>query len=118
MEWQAFLSERPIGVIATVSKSGLPHAVPVEVYVDDGRVYCWCHATSLKARNVAATGVAALTAYKSHTRVLVRGPARLLLEDDPRFAAVTRGFLDKYNREETYGNDCLIEITPEKIVAG
>ncbi len=118
MDWQAFLYERPIGVIATVSETGLPHAVPVEVYVADGKVYCWCRRTSLKARNVAATGVAALTAYKGHTRTLVRGPARLLDKDDAGYLSITRGFLDKYQREETYGNDCLIEIMPEKVVAG
>jgi hypothetical protein len=118
MEWRAFLLERPIGVIATISPDGLPHAVPVEVFVWEDKVYCWSQATSVKARNVAHSGVAALTAYKSHARVIVRGPARLLGPDDPDYSQITRGFLDKYHREETYGNDCLIEITPAKIVAG
>ena len=118
MNWQGFLHERPIAVIATVGRDGLPHAVPVEVVVADGKVYCWCERDSVKARNVAANPVAAMTAYKGHTRVLVRGPARIFGGDDPSYVAISRQFLDKYEREESYGNDALIEITPAKVVAG
>lgn len=116
MTWQEFLTERPIAVIATVSADGMPHAVPVEVFVHENRVYCWGHRTSLKARNVAETSVAALTAYKGHTRAIVRGPARLLAADDPLYDVATEGILAKYQREETYGNDCVIQITPTKVV--
>jgi nitroimidazol reductase NimA-like FMN-containing flavoprotein (pyridoxamine 5'-phosphate oxidase superfamily) len=114
-DWQAFLAERPIGVIATVSADGTPHAVPVEVVVSDGLVYCWCKARSLKARNAARAGRAALVAYKGNSFALVRGSARVLHEGDARYEPVARAFLTKYRREETYGNDTLIEITPERI---
>jgi len=83
--------------------------------VSDGRVYSWCHATSVKARNAARAGRAGLVAYKGMAFVLVRGRARLLTADDDAYARITRMFLDKYEREETYGNDALIEITPERI---
>lgn len=116
MEWQALLNERPIGVIATVSADGTPHAVPVEVVVDGGKVYCWCRATSRKARNAARTGRAALVAYRSHSHVLVRGAARVLGADDRAYERITKAFLAKYDRTETYGNDALIEITPERVV--
>ena len=115
--WDAFLAERPIAVIATVSPNGMPHAVPVEVLVRDGRVYVWCRATSRKARNAAREGRAALTAYRSHHGVLVRGPARLVAVGESNYAEVTRGFLDKYEREETYGNDTLIEISPARVTS-
>jgi hypothetical protein len=34
---------------------------------------------------------------------------------DPAYEAIARGFLDKYEREETFGNDTLIEVTPERV---
>lgn len=117
-DWQAFLAERPIGVIATVSPDETPHAVPVEVVVDGDHVYCWCKATSLKARNAARAGRAALVAYKGNAFVLVRGRARLLHDGDERYEPVTRAFLTKYRREETYGNDTLIEIASERVSTG
>ena len=82
-DWQSFLAGRPVAVLATVSQDGTPHAVPVEVIVDEGRVYVWCRSSSVKARNVARSGRAALTAYQGGYRfVLVRGPARLMTQTD------------------------------------
>jgi PPOX class probable F420-dependent enzyme len=115
--WESFLHERPIGVIATVSPDGTPHATPVEVFVDGGKVYCWCQATSHKARNVARTGRAALVGYKGHAFALVRGGARLVRADDPAYRAIADGFLRKYERDEEYGNDTLIEITPQHVAS-
>lgn len=113
--WEEFLAERPLGVIATVGDDGWPHATPVEVLVRDGAVYAWTKRGSVKARNVAREGRAAMVAYKGHAGVLVRGPARLLDASHERFPAITGAFLAKYEREETYGNDTLIEITPERV---
>lgn len=115
--WDEFLNERPIAVLATVSADGMPHAVPVEVLVRDGRVWCWCQASSHKAHNVAREGRAALVAYKSHDGVLVRGLARLTPAGADGYEEIARGFLGKYKREERYGNDVLIEITPERVTA-
>lgn len=117
MDWEAFLTDRPLGVIATVGPDGTPHAVPVEVFVRDGKVYAWCEGWSVKVRNARRTGRAALVAYKGRAGTLVRGPARLLTGADPAYESITREFLRKYEREETYGNDTLIEITPERVSA-
>ena len=114
MTWDEFLAARPVGVVATIGPDGAPHAVPVEVVVRDGRVYVWCRATSVKARNAARTGRAAVTAYKGNSMVLVRGAARLVQDGDDGYAEITQAFLDKYDRTETYGNDALIEISPER----
>lgn len=115
--WEEFLAERPIGVLATVSPDGMPHAVPVEVLVRNGKVYSWCQAASRKARNAAREGRASLVAYKSHHGVLVRGPVRLISDGDDAYEEIARGFLDKYRREERYGNDTMIEISPERVTA-
>lgn len=111
----AFLAERPLGVLATAGPDGTPHAVPVEVVVRDGKAYAWCHATSVKARNAARAGRAALVAYKGQRGVLVRGPVRLIRAGEPGYDEVARAFLAKYDRAETYGNDLLIEIAPERV---
>jgi hypothetical protein len=115
VEALAFIADRPLGVLATVGRDGTPHAVPIEVLVREGKVYSWCEGTSMKARNAKRTGKAAIMAYKGVAGALVRGPARLLTAADPAYDAIARGFLDKYEREETFGNDTLIEVTPERV---
>ena len=117
MDWQTFMAERPLGVLATLGEDGTPHAVPVEVVVHDGKVYAWSQGTSMKVRNVARTGRAAMVAYKGHDFALVRGPARLLRSVDDDYEQITRAFLTKYNREESYGNDVLVEVSPELVSA-
>jgi len=114
VEWDAFLSERPLAVLATVGADGTPHAVPVEVVVRDGKVYAWAESDSVKVRNVARSGRAAMLGYKGNGGALVRGRARLLTADDGSYGPITRTFLEKYDREESYGNDTLVEITPER----
>lgn len=113
--WAAFLAERPIAVLATVGPDGSPHAVPVEVLVRDGLVYVWCESWSVKGRNAGRRPVAALTAYKGHAGVLVRGPVRVIAPGEPGYDEVTRGFLDKYRRTESYGNDLVLEISPARV---
>ena len=89
--------------------------MPVEVVIDGGRVYVWCHATSVKARNAAREGKAALVAYKGQAFALVRGSARVLRADHPDYERITAAFLAKYERTEAYGNDALIEISPARV---
>ncbi|HEV2685057.1 MAG TPA: pyridoxamine 5'-phosphate oxidase family protein [Actinomycetota bacterium] len=117
MTWQEFLNERPIAVIATPRADGTPHAVPVEVLVRDGKVYVWSQATSQKARNAARARRAGLVGYKGHSFVSIRGPVNIISIGVPIYDEITRGFLDKYEREESYGNDTLIEITPEHVAS-
>ena len=116
--WSAFLAERPLAVVSTVSSDGMPHAVPVEIVIHEGHAYVWCHRSSVKARNVIREGRAAIVAYKGHAFVLIRGKARMLEPDDPSYTAITQMFLDKYERTEAFGNDALIQITPDRIVKG
>jgi predicted pyridoxine 5'-phosphate oxidase superfamily flavin-nucleotide-binding protein len=112
--WQEFLAERPIAVIATAGSDGTPHAVPVEVLVRDATVWVWCESVSVKARNAAREGRAALVAYKGSDGVLVRGPVRILHDGDDGYAEIVKGFLEKYPREP-HPNDTLIGITPTRV---
>ena len=102
-------------MIATPRADGTPHVVPVEVLVRNDKVYVWSQATSQKVRNAARAGRAGLVGYKGHAFASVRGPVNLISIGAPGYDEITRGFLDKYEREETYGNDTLLEITPEHI---
>lgn len=111
------MAERPLGVLATVGRDGTPHAVPVEVVVYGGKVYAWCESDSAKVANVKRTGKAAMLAYKGVGAALVRGPARVLTVDNASYRDITDAFLTKYNREETFGNDVLVEITPERVTS-
>ena len=111
------MAERPLGVLATVGRDGTPHAVPVEVLVADGKVYAWAESDSVKVSNVRRNGKAAMLAYKGRGAALVRGPARLLTADDPSYGSITARFLAKYNREENFGNDVLVEIAPQRVTS-
>jgi hypothetical protein len=91
--------------------------VPVEVLVRDDKVYVWSQHTSQKARNATRAGRAGLVGYKGHSFVSVRGPVRIISLGENGYDEITNGFLKKYEREETYGNDTLIEITPEHIAS-
>jgi len=87
------------------------------VVVRDNKVYVWAQATSQKARNAVRARRAALVGYKGHAFVSIRGPVNIISLGEPGYDEITRVFLDKYEREETYGNDTLIEITPEHIAS-
>lgn len=113
--WRRWLSERPLGVIATVGPDGDAHAVPVEVVVDGDAVYVWAHRTSRKAQNAQRTGRASLVSYKGQSGVLVRGASEILDASHPDYRRITERFLSKYQRGETYGNDTLIKIAAERV---
>ncbi len=114
-DWQAFLSERPIAVFATVGPDGGPHVTPCEVVVHDGTPYIWIDSNSVKARNALRRMRGALMAYKGQLGVLVRGPLRFVRPGDAEYDALTRAFLDKYKREETFGNDLVIAVEPHRV---
>jgi hypothetical protein len=48
---------------------------------------------------------------------MVRGPVRIISKGDDGYDGIARAFLDKYEREESYGNDTLIELTPEHVAS-
>jgi hypothetical protein len=113
--WEAFVAERPLAILATVGPDGAPHATPVEVIVREGKTYNWVHSNSAKGRNAARGGIGALLAYKGQRGILLRGPIRVIRQGEPGYDEISKAFLDKYQREETYGNDLLVEIAPERV---
>ena len=55
------IERRSVGTLATVSPLGRPHAATVLYQCADDALFVSTHSDSRKARNVAATGVAAMT---------------------------------------------------------
>lgn len=110
----AWMSERRLGVIATIGADGFPRAVPVELVVHDGVVWVWCHRTSVKARNVARARVATIVSYRNNDWVMVRGAATVITSGED-YDRVCPMFLAKYDRTETYGNDALIRIAADNV---
>lgn len=89
--------------------------MPVEVLARNEKVYVWCSARSVKGRNAALGGKAAVTAYKGPAGILVRGAIRLIPKGARGYDELAKAFLKKYQREETYGNDLMIEVKPERV---
>lgn len=81
-----FLSERPrVGRLATVTGGGAPRVTPVWFEARDGSVLVHTGTEMAKARNVAATGSAALAVDDDewpYRGVSVWGQARLVDPDD------------------------------------
>ena len=65
----------------------------------DDKVYVWSQRTSQKARNAARAGRASIVGYKGHAFVSVRGPVKIISLGEDGYDEITRGFLDKYERE-------------------
>lgn len=113
----SFLESRPIAVLASIGDDGIPHAVPVELIVDDGRVYSWCRSTARRVDYLRERPLASMTAYRGNDFVCARGPVAFRDSSWERYAEVTALFLRKYDRTETYGNDTLVELDPVQVIS-
>jgi nitroimidazol reductase NimA-like FMN-containing flavoprotein (pyridoxamine 5'-phosphate oxidase superfamily) len=116
--WSEFLNRCLIVVLTTVSADGSPHAVPIEVLVRDDRIYSWTEDDSVKAANVRRERRAAVTGYMGNLFAMARGTARTIEPREKAYKGLADGFLQKYNREEVYGNNLFIELAPEHVVYG
>ena len=124
-----FLREQKVLRLATITKEGMPHIVPVWYKYQKGKIYVGTNTKTQKARNVAQNtmgsfcvdvGVHAPGIYG----VLGQGTAELLTADRPKIKRIARQILLRYFGEGIKGNesaeelleetDCIIQITPEK----
>ncbi|MFP5224768.1 MAG: pyridoxamine 5'-phosphate oxidase family protein [Actinomycetota bacterium] len=112
-----FIASRPIGVLASIGDDGYPHAVPVEILVDDGKVYTWCRTTARRVGFLRARPVASITAYRGNDFACARGPVAFRDPSWSGYERITAAFLDKYERDETYGNDLLVELDPISVIS-
>lgn len=59
-----------------------------------------------------------MTGYMGNLFAMAQGTARTIGQRDGAYEALANGFLRKYDREEVYGNDLFIELTPARVVYG
>lgn len=77
----AFCTERHLATLTTLRRDGSPHVVPVGFTLADGVARVICSRTSVKARNAARGGRAALCQVDGRRWLTLEGPARVV--DDP-----------------------------------
>lgn len=128
-EWTAFVRSAPRpAVLATTRADGRPHAAPVWVDVEHGTVWFTTGADTVKGRNLARHGVAALCVQDDRppfSFVLVEGTVELIDDLDLVRAWATRlgGRYMGADRADEYGarngvpGELLVKLTPTKIVS-
>jgi nitroimidazol reductase NimA-like FMN-containing flavoprotein (pyridoxamine 5'-phosphate oxidase superfamily) len=110
--------------VATVSRKGTPHNVPVCPILDGDRMYFASAADGVKVRNIQATGKVAL-AFDEYTEawsglkgVLVWGKARII-EAGPAFRRIRKLLYQRYPQYEGYAalaerESVIVEVTPTR----
>ncbi len=128
-EARAFLAAGArTGKLATTRADGGPDVVPVWFVVDGDQIVFTCASSSVKARNLARDGRAALVVDDDafpYAFVTVRGSVAIAERPDDHLAWTTR-IASRYvgaDRAEEYGrrnetyDDCLVRLTPDSILA-
>ncbi len=128
-EARAFLAAGArTGKLATTRADGAPDAVPVWFVVDGDEIVFTCASSSVKARNLARDGRAALVVDDEafpFAFVTVRGSVAMAERPDDLLAWTTR-IASRYvgaDRAEEYGrrneqyDDCLVRLTLDSVLA-
>jgi F420H(2)-dependent biliverdin reductase len=115
---EAWVRKLHLGRLATVATDGEPHCVPV-IYTRDTEIDRFLFMTprsTLKARNVAATGRAALAIEDGQTLrgVSVRGRARILYDaEEERQAFELMRAAGRVDPSRRLGAQVIVELRPE-----
>ncbi|OGB94954.1 MAG: hypothetical protein A3H39_18415 [candidate division NC10 bacterium RIFCSPLOWO2_02_FULL_66_22] len=119
-----FIAFQRVCRVATVSRKGTPHNVPVCPILDGDRIYFASAADGVKVRNIQATGKVAL-AFDEYTEawsglkgVLVWGKARII-EAGPAFRRIRKLLYQRYPQYEGYATlaereSVIVEVTPTR----
>jgi PPOX class probable F420-dependent enzyme len=114
--------------VATTRADGSPDVVPVWFLVDGEQIVFTCGATSVKARNLARDPRAAVVVDDEafpHAFVTVRATAEMTVRPPDLRTWLTRiaaryvgdDRADEYARRNEAIDDCLVRLTPERILA-
>lgn len=119
-----FIAYQRVCRVATVSKDGRPHNVPVCPILEGDRVFFGSASDGVKVHNVRATGRAAL-AYDEYTEawaglkgILIWGTAKVI-EAGPRFRRIRKLLYQRYPQYEKEApleerGSVIIEVTPTR----
>jgi PPOX class probable F420-dependent enzyme len=116
-EFRAFWTERHLASLVTLRADGSPHVVPVGVTldVDAGLARVICSGGSVKARNAAARGIAAVSQVDGRRWSTLEGDA--VVRDDPEAVAdAERRYALRYRTPRHNPERVVIEITVRRVL--
>ena len=116
-EMLAFLTERHLATLTTLRADGSPHVVPVGFSYDSeaGLVRIITFAKSVKARNAARNGRAAVSQVDGGRWATLEGVSRLV--DDPSSVALAvAGYAARYRQPGERADRVAIEIVVDKVM--
>jgi PPOX class probable F420-dependent enzyme len=116
-EMLAFLAERHLATLTTVRADGSPHVVPVGFSYDHGAgvVRIITFARSVKARNAARGGRAAVSQVDGRRWATLEGVSRLV-DDPPSVALAVAGYATRYRPPSQRPDRVAIEIVVDKVM--
>ena len=116
-EMLAFLAERHLATLTTLRADGSPHAVAVGFSYDgsDGVVRIITFARSVKARNAARGGRAAVCQVDGARWATLEGVARLV-DDAESVALAVAGYAARYRQPGERPDRVAIEIVVDKVM--
>ena len=112
-----FVRERHLASLTTLRADGSPHVVPVGFSFDPdtATVRIITFAPSVKARNAARGGRAAVSQVDGGRWLTLEGPVRLVADPDSVAAAV-QGYTARYRQPGERDDRVAIEIAVDKVM--
>ena len=116
-EMTTFLTERHLATLTTLRADGSPHVVAVGFSYDpaDGIARVITFASSVKARNAARGGRAAVSQVDGGRWLTLEGPVRLVTDADAVSTAVA-GYAGRYRQPGERPDRVAIEIDVDRIL--
>ncbi|CAB4881998.1 unannotated protein [freshwater metagenome] len=113
----AFLAERHLATLTTMRADGSPHVVPVgfSYSADERLVRIITFAPSVKARNAARGGRAAVSQVDGGRWLTLEGTVRLA-SDPPSVSAAVSGYAARYRQPGERIDRVAIEIVVDRIM--
>jgi nitroimidazol reductase NimA-like FMN-containing flavoprotein (pyridoxamine 5'-phosphate oxidase superfamily) len=119
-----FIEFQRVCRVATISKDGVPHNVPVCPILEGDRIYFASEASAAKVRNVRHTGRVALTfdeyseVWSALRGVLIWGTGRVI-DAGPTFRRVRKLLYRRYPQYENFArldekDSTMVEVTPTR----
>jgi PPOX class probable F420-dependent enzyme len=116
-EFCEFWTERRIGTLVTLRSDGSPHVVPVGVTIDleAGIARVICSRGSVKARNAAARGTAAVSQVEGRRWSTLEGTA-VVRDDRPSVVEAERRYAERYRVPRENPERVVIEIVVRRVM--
>ena len=114
-EMETFLTERHLATLTTLRADGSPHVVAVGFSYADGVARVITFPTSVKARNAARGGRAAVSQVDGRRWLTLEGPVRLV-SDAPGVERAVAGYAARYQPPGERADRVAIEIAVDRVL--